>query len=120
MPTPSLMEPAQHIFAEDLPTANKWYTALLGISPSEEDYGFRYQLGGSSLVLSPSGNRGPLGLSIFSIDDARKRLDQLGLNTGEILGMVHGYDDGETASFQDPSGNLLMLTDQTNLTRKGQ
>lgn len=114
------MEPAQHVFADNLPISKKWYTALLGIAPTEEDYGFRYQLGGSSLVLSKDGNKGPIGLSIISIEVARKRLDQGGLNADEILGMDHGYDDGEAATFQDPSGNMVMLTDQTNLNRKDQ
>ena len=99
------------VYANDLVIAHKWYTALLGIQPLNEKNGVRYVIGKTSLLLGTTGIRAPLALLISSINDARKRLEQAGLDAREVLGMAHNYEDGETASFQDPSGNLVMLTD---------
>jgi catechol 2,3-dioxygenase-like lactoylglutathione lyase family enzyme len=106
-----------HIFARNLSIAHEWYSALLGTRPIEEEEGTHYRIGESSLVFSIFGERGPIALLVPSIDDARKRLEQSGLDSNEILGVVPGHEEDESASFRDPSGNLVILADLSKLVK---
>ncbi|MFD2717095.1 VOC family protein [Hymenobacter monticola] len=107
-----LTEPAQYIFARDMPATRRWYTALIGFEPIEEDYGLRYDFGTHSLVLSPSGDKGIFGLMVSSVQEARLRFSQAGIKVEETLGTVHNLD-GDSASFRDPANNQVMVLEES-------
>ncbi|MCC2548526.1 VOC family protein [Hymenobacter sp. BT175] len=109
------MEPAQRIFARDIHATRRWYTALIGFEPTEEDYGLRYHFGTHSLVLSPGGDKGIFGLMVSSIKDARQRFKEQGIQLEEVLGLMGNHDEGDSASFRDPAGNQVMALDQSNV-----
>jgi catechol 2,3-dioxygenase-like lactoylglutathione lyase family enzyme len=112
------MELVIHVFANNLPIAYEWYTALLGTPPIEEADGTRYLIGKSSLVLSTVAEPRPIALVVPSIDNVRRRLKQSGLNLNEVLAMEPSHDAEESAAFRDPSGNLVVLANLTKLIEK--
>ncbi|WBO86861.1 hypothetical protein [Hymenobacter yonginensis] len=108
------MEPVQHVLADNIAMANRWYTSLFDFSPTEKPYGLRYQLDGESFVLSPSGNISPFGLRLPFMEQARQRLARLMTDPGDVLGINHGYEEGKTATLRDPFSNMLMILDLAN------
>lgn len=103
----------QYIFARDLVATRRWYTALIGFEPVEESHGLRYESKASALYLSPSGDKGTYGLMISSIQQARQRFSQAGIQAVEVAGIIRNSEADDFTSFRDPAGNLVMVADQS-------
>jgi predicted enzyme related to lactoylglutathione lyase len=102
----------------DLGAAKAVYSALLGTEPqTDSDYYVGYDVAGQQIGLVPGG--GPQGMTspvaFWKVPDLEARLAAVVAAGGTVKEAAHDVGGGRrVATFTDPDGNLLGLTQDTS------
>ncbi len=97
---------------EDIETAKKWYSKILGFNPYfDQPFYVGFNVGGYELGLDPNGDeikKGNNSVAYWGVDDAERALLNL-LNLGAIKNTdVQDVGEGiKVATVLDPFGNTL-------------